>query len=93
MSSQRPASAGELCTCGRPAVTVFVSEEWGETGYCGIEGGKPEICPFCGSDQCVGRCPEYRVRPADEGQADEHDPGAAADRAYDAEVDRANGVV
>lgn len=93
MSGQRRAVAGEVCTCGRPAVTVFLSDEWGETGYCGIEGRKPEICPFCGSNQCTGRCPEYRIRPADEDQDDDYDPGADWDRAYDRVIDESNGVI
>jgi hypothetical protein len=31
--------------------------------------------------------------PADEDQADEHDPGAKWDRAYDRAVDESNGVI
>ena len=30
---------GELCTCGRPAVQVFVSESGREVGYCGLPDG------------------------------------------------------
>jgi hypothetical protein len=66
---ERRAEPGEVCTCGRPAVTVFVGTRLGETGYCGRpDGGEPGPCPFCGDagrhDGMPGRCPEYRVRPA-----------------------------
>lgn len=30
---------GELCSCGRPAVTVYITEEFGRVGYCGIPDG------------------------------------------------------
>ncbi len=30
---------GERCTCGRPAVTVFLTEKFGRVGYCGIADG------------------------------------------------------
>lgn len=29
---------GEVCSCGRPAVTVYVTERWGRVGDCGVEG-------------------------------------------------------
>ena len=63
-SHQRRAQPGELCTCGRQAITVFVTEKWGETGYCGrTDGGRSGPCPFCGDDRHeFGRCPEYRLR-------------------------------
>lgn len=73
-SEQRPAELGELCTCGRQAVVVYSSEEFGEVGYCGIEGAaaRPVLpCPWCGTSephtQSWGdptRCPEYTLRPA-----------------------------
>lgn len=68
--SERAAEPGELCTCGRPAVVVFVFER--EVGYCGVpDGGGPITpCPFCGATaphrQPWGdpaSCPQYRVRP------------------------------
>jgi hypothetical protein len=64
-SAERPARAGELCTCGRPAVVVFVTEEWGEVGWCGVsDGGAKGPCPFCGD--AAGhdglRCSHYRLR-------------------------------
>jgi hypothetical protein len=36
---QRPAEEGENCTCGRPAVLVYITAEHGEVGYCGIPDG------------------------------------------------------
>lgn len=62
--AQRRAEEGELCTCGRPAITVYISDEWGETGYCGVsDGGQPGPCVFCGAARPHdGRCPEYRIR-------------------------------
>ena len=47
----RPAEVGELCTCGRQAVDVYVGGEFGATGDCGRrDGGAPVdgVCPFCG---------------------------------------------
>jgi hypothetical protein len=62
---ERRAEAGELCTCGRPAVVVFVTERFGETGWCGTnDGGAKGPCWFCGDG--VGhdglRCRRYRLR-------------------------------
>jgi hypothetical protein len=72
-TTERPAVAGELCTCGRQAVTVFVSEKWGEVGHCGVEGSaaRPVLpCPWCGATVPhtaswgdPQKCPEYRLRP------------------------------
>jgi hypothetical protein len=64
-SIERPACRGELCTCGRTAQVVFVSEKWGEVGWCGVsDGGAKGPCPFCGD--AAGhdglRCPDYRLR-------------------------------
>jgi hypothetical protein len=64
ITSERPAQPGELCTCGRQAVTVFINPG-GETGYCGLSDGGDESgpCPFCdGERHRFGRCPEYRLR-------------------------------
>jgi hypothetical protein len=47
----RPAVPGELCTCGRPAVTVIVGSDLGPVGHCGLnDGGAPVdgVCTFCG---------------------------------------------
>lgn len=39
--TDRPARPGEKCGCGRPAVIVYVTEKFGDVGYCGIpDGGK-----------------------------------------------------
>lgn len=45
MSGERPPEDGEKCTCGRPAVIVYVTENFGDVGYCGIPdgGAKPEV--------------------------------------------------
>lgn len=74
---QRPAVAGELCTCGRPAMVIYVSRPDDPVGHCGLEnGGRPENgwCPFCenelrhdsaGVDGPIPqgeRCPRYRLR-------------------------------
>jgi len=70
-STERRAVDGELCTCGRQAIFVFVShgpEHMGrETGYCGVsDGGARGPCVFCGStERHVGRCPQYRLRLTD----------------------------
>ena len=34
---------GEQCTCGRPAVTVFVTDKFGRVGFCGIPGAQPLV--------------------------------------------------
>jgi hypothetical protein len=45
MMTQRPARPGELCTCGRPALVVFLTQRWGPTGWCGIsDGGETGPC-------------------------------------------------
>lgn len=72
----RPAQPGELCTCGRQAITVFpATEQFGDVGHCGIEGAafRPVLpCPWCGTSKPhlepwgdPGRCPEYTLRPPD----------------------------
>jgi hypothetical protein len=38
-TTERRALPGELCTCGRPAVTVFETVQHGDVGYCGIPDG------------------------------------------------------
>ena len=37
--TERPARPGEKCKCGRPAVIVYITERFGEVGYCGIPDG------------------------------------------------------
>ncbi|WP_433626065.1 hypothetical protein [Nocardia sp. CA-120079] len=72
MTTERRAVDGELCTCGRTAVTVFITEKFGETGWCGrSDGGSKARCVFCnGTEQHEpgGRCPRYRLR-LDTGEA------------------------
>jgi hypothetical protein len=69
-STTRPAVEGERCTCGRPAVEVFITATHGEVGYCGLpDGGRRGPCVFCGSpEKHIGRCPEYRLRAVQEKQ-------------------------
>jgi hypothetical protein len=64
-ATQRPAQPGELCTCGRPALIVFLTERWGPTGWCGItDGGATRPCVFCNGPAHHGqRCPRYQLRP------------------------------
>ena len=69
-TTQRPAEPGELCTCGRQARVVYITEKWGEVGHCGLsDGGRggPKPCPFCGHPagpkaHPETRCPNYRLR-------------------------------
>ena len=74
---QRPAEPGERCTCGRPAVIVYLTERR-DVGYCGRPDGGARIapCPFCGEETThrspwgdvkgdPAVCPAYRVRPGD----------------------------
>ncbi len=65
MARERPAQPGEVCTCGRPARLVFITETWGETGWCGhSEGGAKGPCTFCGDrDGHEFRCPSYVLKP------------------------------
>jgi hypothetical protein len=72
-ASTRPAQPGDLCTCGRPAVTVFSTEKFGDVGHCGIEGAsfRPVLpCPWCGTTDAhkqswgdPARCPDYQLQP------------------------------
>jgi hypothetical protein len=67
--TQRPGETGERCTCGRPAVIVFVTDVWGEVGWCGrSDGGRGGPCVSCGatSGHPEVPCPAYRLRPDDE---------------------------
>jgi hypothetical protein len=66
ISRERPAEPGELCTCGRQTVTVFLSGECRPVGWCGIsDGGRwSDSCPFCGGPTHDGeRCEAYTLRP------------------------------
>ena len=64
---ERPAAPGELCTCGRQAIVVYLGSAFGPTGYCGIADGGDRAgpCPFCGGprhSEGEGRCLYYRLR-------------------------------
>jgi hypothetical protein len=69
----RPTQPGELCTCGRQATIVIPTTEYGDVGYCGIDGAarRPVLpCPWCGSEEPhlepwgdPARCPDYTLRP------------------------------
>ena len=67
IAGERPAEPGELCTCGRQAIVVFLTERFGPVRWCGVpDGGRPGgRCPFCGGgghvEQC---CPADPLRPA-----------------------------
>ena len=66
-STERPAAPGELCTCGRQAVVVYLGSIFGPTGYCGVPDGGDSTgpCPFCSGSRHTepqGRCPHYRLR-------------------------------
>jgi hypothetical protein len=69
-AAERPAEPGELCTCGRPAVTVFLTGRFGPVGYCGVSdgGARSGDCPFCGEPRSTHdeRCPRYVLRPGGE---------------------------
>lgn len=48
---ERAAERGELCSCGRQAVVVFLTEKFGPVGWCGQSdrGSRDVHCPFCGT--------------------------------------------
>jgi len=65
--TERRAEPGERCTCGRPAVVVFLGGPGDPCGYCGIAdgGSRAAQCVFCGGPrhgELEGRCPAYRLR-------------------------------
>ena len=35
----RSPEPGECCICGRPAIVVYITESFGDVGYCGIPDG------------------------------------------------------
>jgi len=87
--SQRPATPGELCTCGRQAIVVYLSDVFDPTGYCGIGDGGDQAgpCPFCGGSRHSepageGRCPRYRLR---------LEPNLGSNPEVDEEVDTGDG--
>lgn len=76
ISEQRPAEPGELCTCGRQAVTVYPTHDYGDVGHCGQDGVafRPTLpCPWCHATKPHTtswgdpvRCPDYTLRPKPE---------------------------
>jgi hypothetical protein len=71
-TGERRAEPGELCTCGRQAIVVYLGSVFGPTGDCGIRDGGDQTgpCPFCGGprhSELEGRCPHYRLRLAPKG--------------------------
>jgi hypothetical protein len=65
--TERRAEPGELCTCGRQAIVVYLGCAFRPTGDCGIRDGGDQtgLCPFCGGPrhgELEGRCPRYRLR-------------------------------
>lgn len=75
-ATTRPAEPGELCTCGRQAVTVYPTHDYGDVGHCGQDGAgmRPVLpCPWCGATKAHTtswgdpvRCPGYTLRPKPE---------------------------
>ena len=53
---QRPAELGERCTCGRPAIVVFLGGRVGDTGYCGAPSPRTDYA-WCDQPRHDGRCP------------------------------------
>lgn len=77
LMSERPAIPGELCTCGRQALVVYVFEDEDkvrEIGWCGLSNVSTLLpCRFCGSEvphrSSWGdseKCPDYQLVPAGE---------------------------
>lgn len=65
-STERPAVDGEFCTCGRPAVRVYLTEKWGGIGDCDVHPARPVVpCRFCGGKKKHEpgvKCPRYSLR-------------------------------
>jgi len=38
LTGERSAEPGETCTCGRPAVIVYLTEKHGPVPWCGLDG-------------------------------------------------------
>jgi hypothetical protein len=73
--TERPALPTDRCTCGRPAVVVYLTETHGEVGYCGVPdggcrgGAEPSMKPKPGvgsvrprmtHDETIARYPHHR---------------------------------
>lgn len=78
--SERQAEPGERCTCGREARIVFVTERWGDVGWCGrSDGGRKEPCVFCGAPaEHETRCSSYSLRPPGKGRPPVEGGGSSA---------------
>jgi hypothetical protein len=63
--TERLAQPGELCTCGRQAIVVYLGSVFGPTGWCGRDDGGARLgpCPFCGGPRHEDRCSRYQLRP------------------------------
>lgn len=67
MTAERAALAGEPCTCGRQAVTVFVRDDGSEIGYCGFPDGGDRAVPvlrWSASPPALGRSRAMSAVPA-----------------------------
>ena len=51
-TTERRAEPGELCTCGRQAIVVYLGGKYGPTGDCGIRDGGDRTgpCPSCAAE-------------------------------------------
>ncbi len=60
MAAQRPALSGELCSCGRPAVVMFLTDDFGPVGWCGLHTGGAKRAPL-GQSEAESALPLPRV--------------------------------
>ena len=60
MAAQRPALSGELCSCGRPAVVMFLTDDFGPVGWCGLHTSDAESGPL-GQSEVESALPLPRV--------------------------------
>ena len=45
MAAQRPAVPGELCSCGRPAIVMFLTDDFGPVAWCGMSDAGAKSAP------------------------------------------------
>ena len=66
----RRAEPGEMCTCGQPAVKVYLTGRYGPVGHCGKPDSDARVvpCPWCGNATphltswgAPTRCPNYTL--------------------------------
>ncbi|MGW0227390.1 hypothetical protein ACWDWO_03670 [Actinopolymorpha singaporensis] len=79
--SERVATRGELCLCGRPALVVFAIGDAAPFGWCLFNDGGAQFgpCPFCGGPRhTCERCPDYELAP-DWAAYSTHRPGTRPD--------------